>query len=90
MAHHLVNDNGVIQMNRKHQYYYQVQMQMYVLDVNYCDFVAWNKLKLLTIRVLKDQAFWDVEYPKTTIFFYQVILPELLGMYYTRKPTNEC
>lgn len=81
----LVKDNGVIKMNTKHQYYFQVQMQMFVADVLYCDFMAWNDSNHIIVRVEKDQSFWNNEYPKTTTFFYDVILPELLECYYSQK-----
>lgn len=38
-------------------------------DVQYCDFVAWNKSKDIIVRVERDVEFWDREYPKTTLFF---------------------
>lgn len=57
---------------------------MFVIDVAYGDFVAWNKFKTIIIRVEKDQRFWDLEYPKTKNFFYNIIMAELLGRFFTR------
>lgn len=77
-------DNEFV-MNTKHEYFYQVQMQMFVLDVDYCDFVVWNKKRVLIARTFKDNKFWNEEYPKTEEFFKQVLLPELLGCYYSNQ-----
>lgn len=81
----LIMVNGSLIMNKKHQYYYQIQMQMFVSDVAYCDFVVWNNSETLIVRCLKDTIFWEQEYPKTTSFFYKTILPELLGSIYSRS-----
>lgn len=72
-------------MNTKHEYFYQVQMQMFVLDVDYCDFIVWNKKRVLIARTFKDNQVWNEEYPKTEEFFKQVLLPELLGCYYSKE-----
>lgn len=38
-------------MNVKHHYYYQVQMQMFVAEVDICDFVVFNPKKILIITI---------------------------------------
>ena len=37
------DDHGSLKLKEKHQYYYQVQMQIKVCDVGYCDFVVWKR-----------------------------------------------
>lgn len=71
-----------------HEYYYQVQMAMFVTKAEFCDFVVWNPIKYIRIRVYKDEPFWDTQYTTASIFFRKVLLPELLATYYTKKKQN--
>lgn len=68
-----------------HEYYYQVQMQMFVTNSDFCDFVVWHPSDIIVKRVLKDEPFWLEEYAKASDFFQKILLPELLGNYYTQK-----
>lgn len=34
---------GKIRLKRDHAYYYQVQMQLFVTDKQYCDFILWTE-----------------------------------------------
>ena len=44
-------------LDRKHPYYSQVQMQLFVTGKAYCDFVIWNPHKVLIERILPDNEF---------------------------------
>lgn len=48
--------NGSLRLKRAHAYYYQVQTQMGVCGVAYCDFVVWTPTELPSERVLKDDT----------------------------------
>lgn len=69
----------------EHEYYYQVQMEMYLTEVDYCDFVVWNPKHIITVRVKKNEDFWNEKYEKATEFFKKVLLPELYACYFSRK-----
>lgn len=75
----------VYELKKKHEYYYQVQLQIFLCDVQYCDFIVWSAKESAVVRVMKDQEFWDNNYPKTVLFFNKVLLPELLGTFYSTK-----
>ena len=36
-------EDGTLKLKQTHQYFYQVQLQMKLCIVEYCDFVAWKK-----------------------------------------------
>ncbi|KAJ4937914.1 hypothetical protein JOQ06_002543 [Pogonophryne albipinna] len=48
----LVNDGGTVKLDRRHAYYHQVQAQLHVVDVDYCDFVVWTKNDLFVERIV--------------------------------------
>ncbi len=78
---------NLAQLDTNHKFFYQVQIQMYVLELKYCDFVAWckrgDKIELYVERILFNQVFIDNFIPKATLFFREVILPELLSKKFT-------
>lgn len=73
-----------------HAYYYQVQTQLHVCDVEFCDFVlctfpeTGEEMCMHVERITKDEAIWAEWLQKATHFFQVCILPELLGKWYTR------
>lgn len=73
-------------LKRKHTYFYQVQLQMKLCDVNYCDFVIWRESELVVIRIERDEAFITDAIDKATTFFKCGILPELVGKWFSRLP----
>ncbi|KAB0799163.1 hypothetical protein PPYR_07043 [Photinus pyralis] len=74
-----------IDLDRNHAYFYQTQMQMAVSERSYCDLVVWTKNNFYLERVYSDKTFWDCESEKALSFFNHVIMPELLGKYFTRS-----
>ena len=74
-------------LKSSHSYYYQVQLQLLLCEVGYCDFVVWAESELVHLRIKPDFEFMDKAISKATAFFKQVILPELLGKWYTRTST---
>ena len=78
---------NLAQLDTNHKFFYQVQIQMYVLELRYCDFVAWckrgDKIELYVERIFFNQSFIDSFIPKATLFFREVILPELLCKKFT-------
>ena len=50
------NAQDFYNLKRDHQYYFQVQTQLYVCDKRYCDFVVWGEESFIHIeRVLPDK-----------------------------------
>lgn len=40
---HVCQENNRVILKRNHAYYYQVQMQVFVSNLLYCDFVVWSR-----------------------------------------------
>ena len=78
----LENVNGVLHLKKDHAYYYQVQMQLFLYDVTYCDFVVWTckgKDAPHVERIAPNVPFFEKELEKVNIFYKHVILPNLLS-----------
>lgn len=76
-------NDGSFFLKKDHEYYYQVQMQLFVSGFELAHFVVWTNLGLEIIHVPADHDFWSLNYPKTVTFFKKVILPELIGQFYS-------
>ena len=86
------NSNGLFVLKRDHQYYYQVQQQLFTLNKEYCDFVVCSfghngKTQLVHERIVPDKEHWESVLPKLTTFWRTCVLPEVLGKWSTRRRT---
>lgn len=72
-------------LDRNHEFYYQVQFEINLLGLNYCDCMIWSPRKAFVVRVYADVEFWNVALKKAITFHEQAVMPELLGKYYTNK-----
>jgi len=85
--------DGDIELSKRHQYYYQVQTQLYVCDAVYCDFVVGtfdrDTPSIFVKRIFRDDALWSVCVARGTDFFRSCILPELLGRAFTRQVSTD-
>ena len=71
-------------MDKKHAYYYQVQAQLHICDVEFCDFIVWTTKGLFVERIAPDPDFWTIATREAREFFVNGILPEIMGKWYTR------
>lgn len=69
--------DGKVTLQRKHNYYYQVQGALGVTGKQWCDFSVWTPKGTSTERIQFDQAFWDSMTKKLERYFDNAILPEL-------------
>ena len=88
----LIVVDGSIHLDKKHAYYYQVQTQIFVCEVPYCDFCVCtfpeSSPSMHIERIYPDPEFWHVCVSKAEHFFKVCILPELIGKWYTRPIQN--
>lgn len=70
-------------LDKNHSYFYKVQMQIHLAELDYCDIVFWCPTKFLTLRINPDTNFWTVSKHKAILFHQEVMMPELLGKFYT-------
>ena len=81
--------DGSIALDKTHTYYYQVQTQIFICNVDFCDFCVCtfpsSEIPNLHIeRIFPDAELWAQCVESSTNFFKTCILPELLGKWYTR------
>ncbi|CAN7951533.1 unnamed protein product, partial [Ixodes pacificus] len=69
--------DGRLSLKRDHMYFFQVQTQIAVCNVPYCDFVVWTVKDIHIERVFRDETFWSQVLPRGTRLFVSAILPEL-------------
>lgn len=62
-----------------------VQLQINVIRLQYCDIVIWSEQKAIVVRVNPDTDFWNDTMEKALTFHEQVIMPELLGKFFTEN-----
>lgn len=83
-----VNEDRKIVVNPNHEYYYQIQLQMYCAETQYCDFVVWFKKRTVVLRTDLNMDFVSKNIVKAKIFHKNIIVPELLARYYTSPKEN--
>lgn len=81
----LSDADGTLKLQDSHAYYYQIQTQMNVCQVDFCDFVVWGPNVLHIERVRRDDQFCMNIFSCAKQFFRKAILPELFSRYYTRQ-----
>ena len=78
------NPNGDFTLKTKHAYHYQVQLQIKLCEVYYCDFVVWRPDELVILRIPADDQFTNSAIEKATKLYIRGVLPELLGKWYSK------
>ena len=70
--------DGIIQLKRDHAYYYQVQMQMYVTNRNYCDFYLCTTKDSFCERIPYNEKFMMDAISKVKVVYQKLIFPEII------------
>ncbi|XP_065669374.1 uncharacterized protein LOC136088745 [Hydra vulgaris] len=73
-----VNMNGNYFLKQEHQYFFQVQLEMRVTGVSYCDFMVWTPSEFVVLRIEPDTSFIENVLIKCDIFWNTFILRELV------------
>ena len=82
--HKCLSDTGTgPRLSRTHQYFYQIQTQIFICEKEFCDFVLWTNNSIHMERILPDTDFWQTICETASDFFYKVILLELTGRFYS-------
>ena len=70
------NSEGVLCLKSTHQYYYQVQAQLFVSGLPYCDFVVFSGSNNIFVqRIIPDAEFWGAANIHVKQFYVSGILP---------------
>ncbi|XP_038563448.1 uncharacterized protein LOC119894834 [Micropterus salmoides] len=78
-----LREDGTMSLKTDHKFMYQVQVQMHVATVSYCDFMVWTPQEFFIQRIQYDPVFFPNAYLKVAEFIKTGVLPELLGKWYT-------
>ena len=77
--------DGIISLKRKHSYFSQIQMQMGVTGLKFCDFVVWSSKETFVTRIRFDSAVWSAMKEKLIKFHHSYLCPELFEMRIPRE-----
>ena len=68
---------GKINLDKSNTYYYQVQAEIFIYGLAYCDFVVWTR-DLFVQRILPEQEIWENALSASSEVFSKCILPEIV------------
>ena len=71
------NGQVTYKLKRQHDYYHQIQCQMYCCSVDWCDFVVRTNKDIHVERIQRDKDWWEQQLPKLSDFYFNALLPEL-------------
>ncbi|XP_069139431.1 uncharacterized protein [Argopecten irradians] len=77
-------DDDQIRLKRNHPYYYQIQCQLMVCEMEFSDFIVWTNVDYHAERICLDAEICSEMVKKSSKFFTHSILPELIGKLYSR------
>ena len=64
----------IYELERANQYYFQVQLEMYSLKVEFCNFMVWTPMEFLIIRIDRDDDFITDMLNKCYLFWFDFVL----------------
>lgn len=77
--------DGKVYLKKNHEYFYQIQGQMFITNRQWCDFVVYTKKDIHIERVMFDATFWDLALKKLQHFVRFALVPELILRKIKRK-----
>ena len=83
-------DDSDVYLKSTHAYYYQIQLQLFVLDLEWCDFVLWSAKGIHRERIHANHAFLQCIIPKLIRFHHTVLVPEYFEKRIPRKLQPIC
>ena len=75
---YLLKTSSGLKLSPHHEYFYQVQMQLAICELDYCDFIVWTLQGIVVIRINIYLQFFEKLKPKLDMFFIKCILPKIL------------
>lgn len=80
------DENNMVTLKKRHNYYYKIQGQLAILNLEWCDFAVWTNVDLHVERVKVDREFWRLQcLRKLDSYYHNIMLPEVV---YPRYPLN--
>ena len=72
-----VDKDTQLHLKHRHNFYFQVQCQLYCSDKEWCDFVVRTDVDMHIERIHRDRKWWGPQLGKLRIFYFTSLLPEL-------------
>ena len=72
-------DDGNLHLPSDHQYYSQVQGEMAIIGVEWCDFVLYSNRCVIVDRILADLDYWNNLMKKLEHLYVTHVIPEILS-----------
>ena len=64
-------------LKRRHDYYYQIQCQLYCVDCNWCGLMVKTEPDIHIERFYRGNKWWGLQLEKLRSFYFDSLLPEL-------------
>ena len=77
--------DGNLHLPCDHMYYAQVQGEMAVIGIEWCDFVVYSYGEVVVNHILSDLEYWDVLSEKLEDFYVHYVVPEILSENFFKK-----
>lgn len=81
-------ETGIFAMRQSHNYYFQVQLQMYVAKAEFFIFAVYTNVDLVHVTVLPDVSLIEKMLIKAKLYFCEVVLPQVLAKNFTESNSN--
>ena len=72
-----VREDSTCRLKHRHDYYYQVQSQLYCADKEWCNFIVRTSKDMHVERIYRDKEWWDLQMDKCHYFYFSALLPVL-------------
>ena len=72
--------DGKMSLLTNHSYYYQIQTQMYVTELPWCDFVVWSDIEDIFVQhAYYNKPFMDEVILRVKSFYFNLYLPSVVS-----------
>ena len=81
-----MSDNSTLELKTTHDYYYQIQFQLAITGLKWCDFALWSPVGKPNVeRIRRDDQLITNMMSNVTSLWIRVIAPEIFEMRVPRK-----
>jgi len=81
----LSETDGKLSLKSNHDYYYQIQGQLYTTNRHHCELVVYTLVDMKVVPVMRDDSFVDDMVDKLVTFFIEYFKPALKEQYWYRN-----
>ncbi len=65
------------QLKHRHNYYFQIQCQLFCVNCEWCDLVVKTEMDVHIERIYRDKKWWSLQLDKLRTFYFDSLLAEL-------------